>query len=598
MIPELTYPFDSELILAKQKKLLRRLKEQGGNLIPKRIAVLGGSTTSDIVKVLELFLLNEQIAPSFYESEYNRFYEDAVFPNEALDIFQPEIVFIHTGIRNIQNFPVITDSPQTIETKLNNEFERFEQVWEALSKRNCIIIQNNFELPSYRLLGNMDSTDRRGRVNFINRMNDRFAEYAAEHPNFFIHDVHYLSAAYGLDRWADPFYWFMYKYALSMDAIPNFAYSLSRIIKSLCGKNKKMIVTDLDNTLWGGVIGDDGIEGITLGSENASGESFLALQSYLKEISSLGVLLAVDSKNEETAALEGLNHPASILKKEDFSKIKANWLPKSENLRQIASELNLLPESAVFLDDNPAEREIIRQWNSEIGIPEFDRIENAIREIDRGGFFEITAISQDDLKRGQMYRENQLRETARNAFVDYNEYLRSLEMKAEIKAFDSLSIPRVTQLINKTNQFNLTTRRYTQAEVEAASETCVTLAGQLTDKFGDNGIVSVIIGEKAENDTLDIALWLMSCRVLKRGMEFAMLDSLVEKCRTIGIRSLRGHYIPTPKNAMVRDLYGELGFSRVKENADKSTIWILDINDYTKYNTLIEVNNGKFSGNL
>lgn len=589
MLSELCYPFDGDEIMRTKKKLLRVLKEREGGT-PLRVAVLGGSTTSDIVKVLELFLRNRGIAPSFYESEYAQYWNDAVFGNPELSEFKPEIVFIHTTSRNIEEKPVVGEDAASVSEKLEREYRRFEKMWSALyEKFGCVIIQNNFELPSERLLGNREAGCAFGRVDFITRLNVKLYDYARGHNNFYIHDINYLSAAYGLERWHELRHWHLYKYAMSVSAIPEFSYSLSNIICSIMGRNKKVLALDLDNTLWGGVIGDDGQAGIEIGSETAEGQSYLKLQKFIKAHKELGVLLTVCSKNDPENALEGLNHPDGVLKPADFALIKANWNEKSLNLEETASELNLLPESILFVDDNPVERDIVRAQAPDISILDFVNPEECIRALDRCGYFEVTSLSADDAKRGEMYAANAQRAAAEKKFASYEEFLESLEMRAVIADFDSVHIPRITQLTNKSNQFNLTTKRYTQSEMEAAAASAekIRLCGRLADKFGDNGIVSVVIGEK-RGVALHIELWLMSCRVLKRGMEYAMLNRLVEEAKKAGITEIFGYYYPTKKNAMVRELYGDFGFAKLSEN-EAETVWKLDVSGFEPKTVFMEI---------
>lgn len=568
MLKELTPPFDGTKILSDKKKLLRILKERDDGAVRLRIAVLGGSTTSDIVKILELFLRQRGIVPEFYESEYAQYYNDAVFGNEQLERFKPEIIFIHTTIRNIENFPEIHDSREKVDAKINREYARFEQMWTAIEEKfACPVIQNNFELPFYRLLGNREAGVPYGKIDFITRLNCKFYDYSASHKNFYINDINYVSASYGLEKWSQPRYWHLYKYAMNIDAIPDFAFNLSKIICSIMGKNKKVLALDLDNTLWGGVIGDDGQSGIEIGSETSEGQLYRAVQEYFKEHEKLGVLLTVCSKNDYENAISGLEHPDGVLKPDDFACIKANWDEKWLNLSDTAKELNLLSESIVFVDDNPAEREIVRAQLPEAEVVDFDSPEECIKALDKLGFFEVTTLSEDDAKRSEMYRANAERASLEKKFADYNEFLLSLEMKAQIKDFDEIHIPRITQLTNKSNQFNLTTKRYTQSEMEecAKDQNCIRLCGRLCDKFGDNGIVSVVIGRIKET-RLDIELWLMSCRVLKRDMEFAMLDELVSKAKAKGITEIFGYYYPTKKNSMVKDLYGDFGFQLIEDD--------------------------------
>ena len=588
---ELEYPFDPEQLIRRKKSLRRQLLEDGTARIRKKIAVLGGSTTSDIVKMLELFLLNYGIAPEFYESEYAQYFQDAMFPPQELLEFQPDLVFIHTTSRNVTNYPVVTDSAQQVEEKLGAELERFTAMWQSVSERfHCPIIQNNFEMPLYRLMGNRDCYDVHGRVNFLTRLNMAFYDYAQSHDSFYIHDINFLSADYGLKEWANPLYWNMYKYALCFEAIPAFAYNLSNIVKSIFGKNKKALALDLDNTLWGGVVGDDGVDGIEIGQETGVSQSYYEFQQYLKQVKSLGVVLTVCSKNDHDNAIAGLNHPEGVLRPDDFIVIKANWENKHQNIAQIAADLNILPESIVFVDDNPAEREIVRSQLPGVAVPPMDAVEEYITTLDRSGFFEVTAFSEDDLKRNEMYKNNVLRSAQIAAFGDYDEYLRSLEMHGIIDDFVPVYLARITQLTNKSNQFNLTTRRYTTAEMEEVyhSDDYIRLYGKLIDKFGDNGVVSVVIGHK-NGAVLDMDLWLMSCRVLKRNMEQAMLDTLVEKCRQAGITHIHGHYYPTAKNHMVERLYETFGFTLLRQDEEGNTLWELPVEGYENQNHVIAV---------
>ncbi|MEG1847562.1 MAG: HAD-IIIC family phosphatase [Lachnospiraceae bacterium] len=589
---ELEYPFDQEYILKKAKSIRRILLADGTERMTKKIAVLGGSTTHDIIKILELFLLNVGIEPTFYESEYAGYWQDAMFDNTELKAFAPDIIYIHTSNRNIRRYPAMTDNSTEIVDLLEETYQSYEVMWDKLaSDYHCPVIQNNMEAPFYRLLGNQDVSEEHGRLHFINALNDKFYAYASGHHTFYINDINYLSACYGLDQWADPFFWHMYKYALCLQAIPTLSYNLANIIKAIYGKNQKAMVLDLDNTLWGGIVGDDGVENLEIGQETSMGQVFTEFQQYVKEHKDIGILLNVNSKNERENALAGLNHPDGILRPEDFITIKANWEPKSHNIQEIAKELNILPDSLVFVDDNPAEREIIRQQVPQVKVPEIGRPEQYIRIIDHSGFFEVTNLSEDDRKRNEMYQANVQRQQQAQSFTDYTQYLQSLEMVGTIKPFEPLYMARIAQLTNKSNQFNLTTKRYTPSEIEnvAASHQFLTLYGKLQDRFGDNGVVSVIIGRE-EEQVLEIDLWLMSCRVLKRDMEFAMMDALVWECRRRGIRGLRGYYYKTAKNAMVQDFYALQGFTQQKEDENGNTVWYYKIDDaYQNKNKVIKV---------
>lgn len=589
---ELEYPFDSEYILKKAKSLKKALLADGSTRITKKIAVLGGSTTHDIIKVLELFLLNYGIEPQFYESEYAQYWQDAMFENEELAQFAPDMIYVHTSNRNVTEYPSFADKQEEVDCLVEKTYRHFEVMWEKLAAvYKCPIIQNNFEYPFYRLMGNKEAYDIHGRIFFLNRLNERFYRYATEHQNFYINDINYLAADYGLERWADPFYWHMYKYALCLQAIPALSFSVANIIKSVYGKNKKALVLDLDNTLWGGVVGDDGVENLEIGQETSMGQVFTEFQGYLKRQKDIGIMLNVCSKNEPENAVAGLKHPDGVLHPEDFVLIKANWEPKSKNVAEIASELNIMQDSLVFVDDNPAEREIIKTQLPTVAVPEMTSPEQYIRILDRSGFFEVTNLSEDDRTRSDMYKANLERQKQQESFTDYKEYLLSLEMKGTIRAFESLYMARIAQLTNKSNQFNLTTKRYTQAQIEqlAADDKYITLYGKLEDKFGDNGVVSVVIARK-EGDTAHIDLWLMSCRVLKRDMEFAMMDTLVAQCEMAGISKIKGYYYPTAKNKMVANFYDLQGFTKEKQDENGDTIWYYEISvPYENKNQVIKV---------
>lgn len=576
----LDYPFQVDLI-HKKKKSLKSSLLKGGPFIDKRVAILGGSTTDEIKDILELFLLRTGIRPQFYQSDYNRFFEDVMFPNERLEGFAPEIIFVHTSQVNITHVPLVEDTSEVVEDKFRRELEKFTSLWDKIRQRYaCTIVQNNFELPHYRILGNLDSSAVQGRTHFTTRLNLAFAEYARAHQDFYINDINYLSASFGLTRWHDPKFWYAYKYALSYDAISTLAHSVATVVGAVCGKSKKCLVLDLDNTVWGGVIGDDGPDNIQIGKETSVGESFSSLQQYASELQRRGVILAVCSKNEPDIAAQGFAHPDSILRLKDFAAFKASWNPKDVGLRQIASEVNVGLDSLVLVDDNPAERELVRRQVPEVAVPEVGSdVAGFISYIDRSGFFEPAVLSADDLQRSKFYEANLERQTLEATASDYDAFLASLSMKAEIGPFVPRYIDRITQLINKTNQFNLTTRRYSASEVVAISNNphSVGLYGRLTDKFGDNGLISVIVGTATGEAVLHIDVWVMSCRVIKREMEFAMFDELRRECVARGISAITGTYSPTAKNAMVADLYSTLGFALVKRTDSGETQWRFDI---------------------
>ena len=562
-------PITAADIMRKRLSLKNELLRQT-NLVPTRIAILGGSTTAEVKNMTELFLLAQGIQPTFYESGYNRYSEDVLFENPDLWNFKPDIVFVHTTWHNVSQFPELMEAETEVENRVRREMARFESLWEKIhSELGALIIQNNFDLPRLRPLGNSEAFESSGRVNFLLRLNAEFASYARKHSRFLVNDILYLSAQVGLEAWHDYTYWYNFHMALSPTATVALARNIAAIVKSVYGRSKKCLVLDLDNTLWGGVVGDDGVQNLILGRDHPVGEAFLDFQRYVKDLQRRGIILAVCSKNDIENAKEGLSHPDSILRIEDFSAFKANWNPKPENIREIAAELNIGLDSLVFLDDNPAERALVADQLPDVAVPDVGSDVSRFAEIlEHERYFEVDKVVQDDLNRSAYYNSNTQRSAYQADFRDYGEFLASLEMTAEIGRFSPVYLERITQVINKTNQFNLTTRRYTSAEVEAIAGDpgLITLYGRLADKFGDNGLVSVLIG-RVLDQTVELDLWLMSCRVLNREMELAMFDALVEQCQARGIRKIVGVYIPSKKNSMVAGHYAGLGFTRSSESS-------------------------------
>jgi FkbH-like protein len=328
-----------------------------------------------------------------------------------------------------------------------------------------------------------------------------------------------------------------------------------------------------------------------LGNETPGGESYLAFQKYIKELKDRGVILAVCSKNEIENAKEGFTHSDSVLTYADFTSFYANWEPKHHNIEKIAQEINIDLNSLVFIDDNAVERNLVESHLTTVAVPNVgDNVLNFIDYIEQNGYFSIVSLSDDDINRNKFYSENQVRAKEQVAFKNYHDFLSSLLMEAEIKNFTSVYFERITQLINKTNQFNLTTKRYSVTDVEsfAKSDDFITLFGKLTDKFGDNGLISIVLG-KVEGQKCIIDTWLMSCRVLKRDMEFAMLDILIEECRKRNLTEIYGQYKRTAKNNMVANLYGDMGFELIESNETEG-LWKLAINNFNNKELTIQIN--------
>lgn len=540
------------LDIFRRRHALKKEMVKQANLLPTRIAILGGSTTVEVKNMIELFLLAHGIQPTFYESGYNLYCEDVLFENPELWQFRPEIVFIHTTWQNVSEYPELLDDEACVKDRARRELKRFESLWEKIhAELGSIIIQNNFDLPRLRPLGNLEASQPSGRINFLLTLNAEFAAYARSHSRFLINDILYLSSEIGLNAWMEHSYWYNFHMALGPTATVSVARNVAGIVKSLYGKTKKCLIVDLDNTLWGGVIGDDGVQNLILGRDHPLGEAFADFQRYVKGLQRRGIIIAVCSKNDAENAKEGFAHPDSVLRLEDFSAFKANWSPKPENVRQIAAELKIGLDSIVFVDDNPAERLLVAEQLPEVAVPEIGSDVTLFAEIlERERYFEVHQVVSDDLNRSAFYASNAQRSAGQAAFATYGDFLASLNMVAEIGPFCSVYMDRIAQLINKTNQFNLTTRRYTGAEVEAVSRNSefITLYGRLADRFGDNGLVSVIIG-RVVGERLELDTWLMSCRVLKREFELAMFDALVEQCQVRGVRRIVGVYVPSGRTA-------------------------------------------------
>ncbi len=588
MANPLSYPFDPALILRKRAALRAKLAARAA-LVDVRVALLGGSTTSTLKELLELFLLSSGIRPTFYECEFGKYEEEVLFDDRAICNFAPQIAVVHTTWCNAR-FPPLLASEGEVTSQVASEVARFESIWTKLAQLGCTVVQNNFDMPPARSLGNLDASKPFGRAAFLRRVNVEMARATERFPRLVINDIDRLSAQVGLDAWFDASNWYSYKLAVSPEATVPLAHNVAAIIGAAFGRSRKCLVLDLDNTLWGGVIGDDGVAGIRLGRETPEGEAYTAFQEYCLELRKRGVLLAVCSKNEPSNAREGFAHPDSVLALTDFAAFNASWNPKHDGLVEISHELNLGLDSFVFVDDNPAEREIVRAQLPMVAVPEMGSDPSRYVEIlDRQLYFETLSLSQDDIERTGFYATNVQRNLERGLFANYGEFLDSLAMKAEIAPFHPMYMERIAQLTNKSNQFNLTTRRYTESELDSFRQDPerITLYGRLADKFGDNGLVTVVVGRLVDAE-VHVDLWLMSCRVLKRDMEHAMLDELVRRAKELGARRVRGTYAPTAKNGLVAKHYEKLGFALAGEQ-DGSTEWVLDLNaPYEPRNTHIK----------
>jgi FkbH-like protein len=421
--------------------------------------------------------------------------------------------------------------------------------------------------------------------------NQRLASFTSTQSSL-LFDVAGLAALVGQSVWDAGRYWYTAKFPFSPACVPLYAYRLVSLLASLQGKSRRVLVLDLDNTIWGGVIGDDGVDGIVLGGNGAVGTAYVAIQEMALSYRARGVVLCVSSKNTEEVALEAFRrHPEMRLRESDITLFRINWESKAVSILAMAETLSLSLEAFVFLDDNPVERKQVRDALPGVAVPELPQDPSAWLPIfQAAGFFEQQGVSEEDARRSEYYKGNAERAARRESAADEMEFLRSLKMVMKVAPFDAIGRKRIAQLIAKSNQFNLTTRRYSEAQVaELESDPRVlTLQIRLSDVFGDNGMISVIVCRQ-EDQSWDIDTWLMSCRVLNREVEFATLNILAEKAKRSGANQLRGRYIPTAKNGIVRDLYAKLGFIKVEETAGGETIWILPLQGFVPKQVLIDV---------
>lgn len=430
---------------------------------------------------------------------------------------------------------------------------------------------------------NLDAALPGSRSRMLRGLNDRLGTVAARRGELML-DVARLASMVGTEGWWPGRFWFSAKLPFAQRCIPLYGDNIGRILAAKVGKSRRVFVLDLDNTLWGGVIGDDGLEGIVLGQGSAAGEAHLAVQRIAKAYASRGVILCVASKNTHEIAIEAFRrHPDMVLREEDIAAAQINWNDKASNIRALSQTLNLGLEAFVFLDDNPVERRQVRGELPEVAIPELPADPGDWPVVLQGaGYFEQLSFTEEDRKRGRFYKSMAERNQVAAEAGDTEAFLRSLNTQLTISPFDAVGRKRVAQLISKSNQFNLTTRRFSEQEVEALERDpdALTMQIRLADVFGDAGMISVIIARR-QDDALDIEAWLMSCRVLGRRVQDAALKTLVERARELGVSALRGDYLPTSRNGIVAEHYQGLGFRRILELPGGGSRWELPLDSYS-----------------
>jgi len=575
--------------------LCHRLKalERGGRpegMTPLRLAVLGGATTEMLVEPLRLALAARGIAAEIFAAAYNQFIPEMLDPASETVRFRPQAAVVVNTPHNIAEWPAAEASAEEAGALAQRVCGQFLEPCRLLHERTgCEIALNNFHPFPARPAGNLGAKLPGDPDNFIRRLNTTLGDRAPAYVH--LNDVASMAQRRGLDRWLDLRYWYAAKQPVSYECAPEYVRNTAALLGALFGRSKKCLVLDLDNTLWGGVIGDDGLEGIELGEGSPAGEAFKAFQLYVRALRERGVLLAVCSKNDEgNAGLPFERHPEMALRRDDFAAFKANWQPKSQNLEAIAAELNIGLDSLVFVDDNPAEREQVRQALPEVAVPEMtDEPADYPAILDNARYFEAATLTADDRRRTETYRQRQAASELRAGAADLTEYLKSLEMIATVAPIGDASIERATQLINKSNQFNLTTRRLTLSEVRAiaADPGRITRTVRLRDRFGDHGLISVLIA-KVERGAVVVEDWLMSCRALNRGVERLLLNELIGAVRETGAQQIVGVYLPTAKNGLVKNHYRDLGFECVEDVAGWSE-WRLNAAEAQPLSTFIEL---------
>jgi FkbH-like protein len=566
-----------------QRILARTLAEIAApaGLAPLKLAWLCSSTVDHLVPATQIAALRRGLLLSSYVTPYNQYRQALHDPGSPLFAFAPNAVIF--GLDPGELFPGVplSATPAEVQTAVDDRVSGLRALWaRAREQLKCVVIQQIVPDLSPSVFGSLDRLVP-GAPAAVAALTNQAIAAAAALDHVLLLDLDAASARLGKETWFDPVRWHHGKQLVAPPMAPLYGDVLARILAAARGLSKKCLVLDLDNTLWGGVVGDDGMENLVLGQGSAAGEAFLAFQRFARALNSRGIVLAVCSKNNHaTAEAVFHKHPEMVLKRDDIAVFVANWEDKATNLRRIATTLNLGLDALVFFDDNPAERAIVRQHLPMVAVPEVPE-EPALyaRCLAEGGYFEAAAFTADDVQRAQQYLGNARREETREAAGgDLGSYLASLNMELTVGHFDDVDLPRVAQLINKTNQFNLTTKRYTEAEVAElrADPGSICLHFRLKDTFGDNGIISVLIARQVAGEpTFAIDTWLMSCRVLGRGVEVAALQVLCAAARQRGATGLVGDYLPTPKNDLVRGHYEKLGFRPLDAGVDGtgSTRW-------------------------
>jgi FkbH-like protein len=545
-----------------------------------RLGVLGGHVTDLFLQALPAVAMRHGLYIDIVSSDYDNIVQEVLDKNSNFNKHKYDAVLLSIDYRNL-----FFEKNRS----LDRSTELIKTIKKAVSKNlNCPIIFQNISCPPIQLHGSYDKLNKNSLRKQIEDFNFFLYNFIQNNGDY-LFDVSALSEIIGTQNWFDFKYWALAKVPFSPNFIPIYLEFLSRILRAIKGLSKKCLVLDLDNTIWGGVIGDDGLDGIKLGQGDSISETFLEFQKTIIKLKETGVILAVCSKNnEDIARLPFKKHKDMIIKEEDISAFYANWDDKALNIQKIAKNLNIGLDSIVFFDDNPVEREFIRQNLPEVSVPELPNEDPVLysQTLLHAGYFETVSLSSEDKNRSHLYKNNSRRLELKNKIESIDDYLEELDMTIEIDNFNDSSLTRVTQLINKTNQFNLTAKRYTFQQVKDLSinKNFLTIQARVTDRFGDNGIIAILIAE-LKNNSFNIDTWLMSCRVLSRKIEDVLFDELTAYAKKKKIKTIEGMYVKTEKNSLVKDHYQKFGFNLVEQKNSISK-WILELKTYKKIKKL------------
>jgi FkbH-like protein len=563
---------------------------------PVRLAVLGSSTVTQLLPAIRVAGLRRNIWVDTYESDYGLYMQELADPGSALHEFKPTAVLLALDARHLTAGATAGLDEAGADNALDEMTGRLREAWRlAREAFRCPIIQQTALPVHLPVLGSNEHRLPGSRARSVARLNAALRQMSdADGVDLLALDVR--AAQDGIAAWHNPMLWNHAKQEVTPAAAPMYGELVGRLLAAKQGRSYKCLVLDLDNTVWGGVIGDDGLDGIVLGQGSPLGEAYVAFQDYARELTRRGVILAVCSKNDEANALEPFDrHPDMVLRRADIASFVANWSDKAANIRAIAEELNIGLDSLVFIDDNPFERNLVRQELPMVAVPEVSEDPTYFAQaIADAGYFEGLSVTDEDRERAGQYQGNKAREALKSSATDLPAYLRGLEMRLIWKRFDKLGLQRIVQLINKSNQFNLTTRRYTDEDVLAvmADPKAFGLQLRLLDRFGDNGVIAIVIGRLKPDGDLHIDTWLMSCRVLGRQVEPTTLNLIAQEARKLGARRLIGEYIPTKKNGMVKDHYARLGFTAMETDTAGGNRNLLDLASFTPADTFIHVEEG------